>query len=86
MGKASCKPGASRDIPACCGRTGSMLESEELGAEVGGGGWSCSACPGGTEESGEPWGMDLEWESWVRRWEVLERGRQTQTELGAVEI
>lgn len=60
VGKASCRTGASRDIPACSGGTGNGLGSEELGAGVGGGGWSCSACPGGTEECGEPWGMDLE--------------------------
>lgn len=62
-----------------------MLGSEELGAEVGGGGWSCSACPGGTEESGEPWGMDFEWEGWAGRWEVLEKDTD-QTELGAAEM
>ncbi|XP_016161680.1 PREDICTED: uncharacterized protein LOC101818833 [Ficedula albicollis] len=27
VGKASCKTGASRDIPACCGGTGNMLEN-----------------------------------------------------------
>lgn len=89
VGKASCKSGASRasrDIPACCGATGNVLGSEELGTEVGVGGWSCSACPGGTEECGEPWGVDLEWEGWAGRWEVLERDRQTQTELGAAEM
>lgn len=62
-----------------------MLGSEELGAEVGGGGWSCSACPGGTEESGEPWGMDFEWEGWAGKWEVLEKDTD-QTELGAAEM
>lgn len=30
--------------------------------------------------------MDLEWEGWAGRWEVLERDRQSQTGLGAVEI
>lgn len=86
MGRAPSKTGASRGIPACCGGTGNVLGSEKLGAEVGRGGWSCSACPGGTEESGEPWGMDLEWEGWAGRWKVLERDRQTQTELGAAEM
>lgn len=65
-------------LPAVEGRETNMLGSEELGAEVGGGGWSCSACPGGTEESGQPWGMDFEWEGWAGRWEVLERDRQTR--------
>lgn len=40
--KASCKTGASRDIPACCGGTGNWLGSKELGVEVGGAGWSLS--------------------------------------------
>lgn len=86
VGKASCKIGASGDIPDSCRGTGNMLGSKELGAEVGGGGWSFSACPGGADESGEPWGVDLEWEGWAGRWEVLERDRQTQTELGTVEM
>lgn len=72
-------------LPAVEGRETNMLGSEELGAEVGGGGWSCSACPGGTEESGQPWGMDFEWEGWAGRWEVLEKDTD-QTELGAAEM